>query len=68
MLKFGILRSGPSWTPPDLAAIRLVLPDDPTIATLSKAARVEGLGGVRFSQTMIDGIYVDDAYIYRAAA
>jgi hypothetical protein len=53
---------------PDLAQIRLVLPDDPTIAMLSKAIRVEGLGGVRFSQAMIDGIYVDDAYIYRAAA
>ena len=53
---------------PDLARIRLVLPDDRTIATLSKVARVEGLSGVRFSRNMINGIYVDDAYIYRAAA
>jgi hypothetical protein len=53
---------------PDLAQIRLVLPDDQTVTTLSQAIRVEGLSGVRFSRNMINGIYVDDAYIYRAAA
>lgn len=53
---------------PDLARIRLVPPTDPTIAALSQAIRIEGLSGVRFSQNMINGIYVDDAYIYRAAA
>jgi hypothetical protein len=53
---------------PDLARIRVVPPTDITVATLSKAVRIEGLSGVRFSQNMIDGVYVDDAYIYRAAA
>jgi hypothetical protein len=53
---------------PDLAQIRLVFPTDPMIATLSRAVRVEGLSGVRFSKNMINGIYVDDAYIYRTAA
>lgn len=53
---------------PDLAQIKLVGPDDPTVATLSKVIRVEGLGSVRFSQNMINGVYVDDAYIYRMAA
>jgi hypothetical protein len=52
----------------DLAQIRLVLPSEPIVTTLSKAVRLEGLGGVRFSRNMIDGIYVDDAYVYRAAA
>ena len=53
---------------PDLAQIKLVRPDDPTVATLSRVIRIEDLGSVRFSQNMINGIYVDDAYIYRMAA
>jgi hypothetical protein len=53
---------------PDLAQIKLVSPSDPTVTTLSRVVRVEGIGGVRFSKNMINGIYVDDAYIYRAAA
>jgi hypothetical protein len=53
---------------PELARIRLVPPTEVTVATLSKANRIEGLKGVRLSQHMINGVYVDDAYVYRAAA
>jgi hypothetical protein len=53
---------------PDLARIELVLPTDPTVATLSRAVRTEGISGIRFTGNMVNGIYVDDAYIYRAAA
>lgn len=53
---------------PELSRIRLVLPTDPTVATLSRVLRTEGISGVRFTGNMVNGIYVDDAYIYRAAA
>lgn len=48
--------------------VSLVPPTDKTIFTLSKARRLEGLGGVRLSTSMINGVYIEDAYVYRAAA
>lgn len=52
----------------DLARINLVPPSDRTISALSRARRLEGLGGVRLLTSMIDGVYIEDAYVYRAAA
>lgn len=53
---------------PDLAQIKLVLPTDATVSTLSQVIRIEGIGRVRFSKNMINGIYVEDAFLYRTAA
>jgi hypothetical protein len=52
----------------DLTYIELVAPSDRTVSTLSRSRRLEGLGGVRLSTSMIDGVYIEDAYVYRAAA
>lgn len=53
---------------PDLAEVSLVPPTDLSVATLSRTMRIEGLSGVRLSKSMVDGVYFDDAYIYRTAA
>jgi hypothetical protein len=52
----------------DLLDVSLVLPQERTVSTLSRSRRLEGLGGVRLSTSMIDGVYIEDAYVYRAAA
>jgi hypothetical protein len=52
----------------DLSRTRLVPPSDKTVSTLSRARRLEGLGGVRITGNMINGVFVEDAYVYRAAA
>jgi hypothetical protein len=44
-------------------------PDAPVVSVLKKVARRAGpgIGGIRFSQSMIDGVLIEDAYIYRLA-
>lgn len=41
--------------------------EDSIISLMRKAVRIggRGVGGVRFSRNSIDGVYIDDAYIYR---
>lgn len=41
--------------------------EDSIINLMRKAVRIggKGVGGVRFSRNSIDGVYIDDAYIYR---
>lgn len=41
--------------------------EDSIISLMRKAVRIggRGAGGVRFSRNSIDGVYIDDAYIYR---
>jgi len=52
----------------DLSRVRLVPPTDRTLGAIGKAIRVDGLSAVRFSSNVIDGIFIDDALIYRLAA
>ena len=51
-----------------LADVVVAKPDAPVVSVLKRALRVErNAGGVRFSQNMIDGVLIEDAYIYRLA-
>lgn len=51
---------------PSLSSIALVGSDDPFIGLLRSAiATGPGTHGVRFSRNSINGVFVDDAYIYR---
>lgn len=52
----------------DLSKVEFVAPSSPIFAALSRYFRFEGLSGVRVSRNMLDGVYVDDAYVYRLAA
>lgn len=52
----------------DLSRVRITAGDDPLISGLSPVLRLDGLGEVRFSHNMINGIYVEDALIHRLAA
>jgi hypothetical protein len=52
----------------DLSRVRLVPPNDRLLQAMGTALRVEGLGNVRFTQNVINGIYIDDAVVYRLAA
>ena len=49
-----------------LKDISLFSPLDPLISLLKIAIKTgDGISGIRFSQNMINGILIDDAYIYR---
>lgn len=51
-----------------LADIAVAKPDAPVVAVLRRAIRTgPGVGGIRFSQNVIDGVLIEDAYIYRLA-
>lgn len=52
----------------DLPRIKLVRPDDPTIRAISSVIRVKGPSGVRVRSNVANGIYIDDALVYRTAA
>lgn len=52
----------------DLARVKLVPPGDRMLKALGRAVRAEGLSTIRFSRNVINGIYIDDALIYRLAA
>jgi hypothetical protein len=52
----------------DLARIRLVRPDDPTIRAVGSVMRVEGISDVRLKSNLANGIYIEDALVYRTAA
>ena len=58
-----------SFGPPvddfDLSRIKLVTPNDPMVRALNAAIRVDGTSQVRFSRNVINGIYIEDAIIYR---
>jgi len=50
-----------------LSAVSLIEPDDPLIVQLRKARKTgpKDIAGIRFSRNVIDGTYIEDAYIYR---
>ncbi len=52
----------------NLARIKLVPPSDQMLKALGSVIRAPGLKSIRFSGNMINGIYIDDALIYRLAA
>jgi hypothetical protein len=52
----------------DLARVKLVPPADRMLAAMGSAVRAEGLNKIRFSSNVINGIFIDDALIYRLAA
>ena len=51
-----------------LADVVVAKPDAPIVSVLERAVRTgPGIGGIRFSQNVIDGVLIEDAYIYRLA-
>jgi len=51
-----------------LSNISLVKPDAPLISLLRKAIHTgPGISGIRFTNNVINGIVIEDAYIYRVA-
>lgn len=52
----------------DLSRVRLVGPDDPLIRGLTPILHLDGLGEIRFSHNLVNGIYVEDALVHRLAA
>jgi hypothetical protein len=52
----------------DLARLKLVPPTDRMLQAMGRAVSVTGLGTMRFQRSVINGIYIDDALIYRLAA
>lgn len=52
----------------DLARVKLVAPSDRMLEAMGKVVRITGLSTVRFNRNVVNGIYIDDALIYRLAA
>lgn len=52
----------------DLSKVRITSADDKLISALRPVVRLEGVGEVRFSQNVVDGIFVEDALLHRVAA
>lgn len=67
-IRIGEIADAAQISTPDLAQLTLVPPTDAAVATLSSKMRIEGLSGVRLSKSMVGGVYLEDAYIYRTAA
>jgi hypothetical protein len=48
--------------------VAVAKPDAPIVAVLKRAVRTgPGVSGIRFTQNVVDGILIEDAYIYRLA-
>lgn len=52
----------------DLTKVQFVPPSSPVFRALSGAMRIEGLANKRLTQNMLNGVYIDDALVYRLAA
>ena len=52
----------------DLSRMKLVPPGDRMLQAIGSVVRATGLSSIRFSNNLINGIYIDDALIYRLAA
>jgi hypothetical protein len=49
-----------------LDSVALVLPDTPIITLLSRAIKTgPGIGGIRFTNNVVNGTVIEDAHIYR---
>lgn len=49
----------------DLSDVKIQSSDNPLVRALAKIARVEGIAGVRVRQNWINGVYLEDVYVYR---
>lgn len=49
-----------------LERISVVSTNHPVISALSAMIRVDGIGGVRFTNNSVNGIFIADAYLYRS--
>jgi hypothetical protein len=52
----------------DLSRIKLVPPSDSMMNAIGMMIRADGVNTIRFSKNVINGIFIDDALIYRLAA
>ncbi len=52
----------------DLSRISIVPPDNKMFAAMGSVMSVQGVSPVRFTHNFINGVYIDDALIYRLAA
>ncbi|MDP3896923.1 MAG: hypothetical protein Q8Q62_09630 [Mesorhizobium sp.] len=52
----------------DLSSVRITSADDSLLVGLKPVVRVDGIGEIRFSRNMVNGIYVEDSLIHRLAA
>lgn len=59
---------GPPLSAFDLSRIKLVREKDRMTKAMGQVIRAPNLALVRFSKNMINGIYIEDALIYRLAA
>ena len=61
-----IQRRGVRLPPLSVSEITAVSPRDPLVKLLSSAIRTRpGIAGIAFSGNVINGVYIEDAYIYR---
>jgi hypothetical protein len=60
-------RAGDLHSRLDLSRVKLVPPGDRMLAAIGQIVRADGLNTIRFSRNVIDGLYIDDALIYRLA-
>ena len=52
----------------DLSRVKIVPPSDRMLEAMGRQVHTLGPDTVRFSRGVVDGIYIDDAVIYRLAA
>lgn len=52
----------------DVSDIKVVASQNALIKALGMFIRADGLNGIRASRNWINGVYIEDAYIYRMAA
>jgi len=51
----------------DLSDVKVSSAENPLVRALSVLVRAEGIIGMRAKQNWINGVYIEDAYIYRMA-
>ena len=51
----------------DLSDVKVSSVENPLVKALSVLVRGEGAAGIRAQQNWINGVYIEDAYIYRMA-
>jgi hypothetical protein len=52
----------------DVTRIALVAPDDPVVRAIGSVISAKGISDVRLKSNLVNGIYIEDALVYRTAA
>ena len=52
----------------ELSRVKLVPPTDRTLLAMGRVVREPGLAAIPFASNVVDGIFLDDALVYRLAA